>query len=85
MWRDIFDVNAVCVARISGATDHPYALLEGGDVADMSLETLCALLGLSPQSTAEAIRLEAWGHSREEIVEDIAELRSKFTNREKVK
>ena len=44
----------------------------------MELETLCMLVGLSPQSTAEAVRLEAWGHERGEIIEDVPELKAKF-------
>lgn len=50
----------------------------------VSLETLCRLLGLSEQSTQEAIRLEAWGHTRGEIIEDVPELKSKFDKANRV-
>jgi hypothetical protein len=43
----------------------------------MSLETLCRLLGISEESTKSALKLEAWGWPREEILEDVAELKSK--------
>jgi len=50
----------------------------------MSLETLCALLGISAQSTAEALKLEAWGWPRGDIIEDVAELKSKLIDRSQV-
>ena len=46
----------------------------------MELKTLCRLIGLSEPSTFEALRLEAWGHTRDEIIEDVQELHDAFTN-----
>jgi len=50
----------------------------------VELSTLCDLLGISQQGKDQALKLEAWGWPRGDIIEDVPELKSKLTERSRV-